>query len=268
MTCENRVCVAAAEAGPTDAGLWGCLGDVVEPTPTAATVNVVVPLLDLSTQKPVTAADVFARLCAKIDVNCTSPLQSGDAGTILSPDGAGLLHLTLQAGFDGFVLIDPILPDGGAPPDDAGEAGTPNVFVPSLVFFNPPLDTDLVYSTIVLVRTTELGEIAGIEGTAIDPSLGAVFMQTVDCFSAAAAGVSVMLDSTSSTTQGFYFEKGLPALNAPATDVTGYAGFVNAPLGTRLVTGTLHTTQQYIGKASVFTRPSTISYTVLAPSPP
>ncbi len=272
LTCQNHVCVgsdggaADADAAPiVEAGPWSCLGDVEVPTPTTNNVDVVVPLVNLTSQQPVSPADVFARLCAKIDVNCNSPLTSGDAGIILSPDGNGLLHLTFQAGFDGFVLIDPIIPDAGAP--DAGDGGMPNVFVPSLVFFNPPIDTNVLYSTIVMVRTSELSQIAGIEQTAIDPSLGAVFMQTVDCNSKASAGVSVTLDSTTTTTQGFYFENGLPKLNASSTDVTGYAGFVNAPLGTRTVTGKLEATQQRIGVTTVFTRPSAISYTVMAPSP-
>ena len=283
MACENNVCVAAeagagadagqdadagadVDAAPVDAGPWGCLGNVVSPAPGQNDVNVIVPLVDLSTQKPVTAADVFARICAKIDVSCSNPLTSGDAGVILSPDANGLLHLTLPNGFDGYVPIDPIVPDGGAP-SDAGDAGPPNVFVPSLVFFNPPIVTDATYTTIVMVRTSELGGIAQIEGTTIDPSLGAVFMETVDCSVHPAAGVSVSLDSTGTTTQGFYFKGGLPALNAPSTDVTGYAGFVNVPLGSRTVTGDVAATKQKIGTATVFTRQSTISYTVMAPSP-
>jgi len=261
MQCVNRVCVAVDsggnDAGPVDAGPWGCLGDVVVSTPTTTNVNVIVPLVDLSTQKPVTQVDV--RVCAKIDVNCTSPLA------VTQPDVSGLLHLTLAAGFDGFVLITPMVPDGGFP--DAGDGAPPDVVVPSIVFFNPPIEHDLVYTTIVLVKSSALVEIAAVEKTAIDPSLGAVFMETVDCNANPAAGVSVTLDSTGSTTQGFYFSGGLPVLNGSGTDVSGYAGFVNAPLGTRTVKGTLNATQQYIGTATVFTRPSMISYTTLAPSP-
>jgi hypothetical protein len=269
MQCVNRVCVAS-EGGtdtgpPVDGGPWGCLGNVAVDAAPPGSVNVVVPLIDLTSQQGVQPTDVFARICAKIDVNCNSPLASGDAGIILSPDAKGLLHLTIPAGFDGFVLIDPIVPDGGAP-SDAGDAG-PNVFVPSLVFFNPPIDHDLVYSTIVMVKTSELVTIATTEQTPIDPSLGAVFMETVDCYAKPAAGVAVTIDSQTSTTQGFYFKGGLPALNAPSTDQTGYAGFVNVPLGTRTVTGTLQATTQKIGSATVFTKASTISYTTMAPSP-
>jgi hypothetical protein len=270
MQCVDRVCVASDGGGGdadsdaiVDAGPWGCLGNVTIDAAPSGEVNVIVPLVDLTSQQGLQPTDVFARICAKIDVNCNSPLASGDAGIILNPDANGLLHLTLPAGFDGFVLIDPIVP-----PSDAGDAAPPpNVFVPSLVFFNPPIDHDLVYSVIVMVKTSELVEIATTEQTPIDPSLGAVFMETVDCTSKPSAGVSVVIDSQTSTTQGFYFKGGLPALNASSTDQTGYAGFVNAPLGTRTVTGTLQSTQEKIGSATVFTKASTISYTTMAPSP-
>jgi len=272
MRCENRVCVpndagvedaadaADADAAPVDAGQWGCLGHVVEPQSDAGNdVQVTVPLIDLTTKQPVTDTDVHAIVCAKIDVNCTSPLA------LTQPDASGHLVLTLASGFDGFVYIVPVLPEGGAP--DAGDGSPPDVFVPSLVFFNPPIYADTTYTTIVMVKSSELGGIAQIEGTTIDPGLGAVFMDTVNCYGQPAAGVGVTLDQTTGTTQGFYFQGGLPALNAPSTDATGYAGFVNAPLGTRTVNGTVAATQQHIGSATVFTRASTISYTVLAPSP-
>jgi len=252
LQCVNSVCGSPADAGP-----WACLGDVVVPQSTNVTVDVIVPLIDLATQMPVTSAS--ALVCAKIDVNCTSPLAA------TQPDASGLLHLTLQAGFDGFVLVLPVIPDGGAP--DAGDGGVPDVIVPSIVFFNPPIEHDLTYTTIVLVKTSALAQIAAVEKTTLDPTLGAVFMETVDCNGHPAAGVSVTLDSTGATTQGFYFSGGLPVLNGAGTDVSGFAGFVNAPLGTRTVKASLNATQQYIGTASVFTLASMISYTTLAPSP-
>jgi hypothetical protein len=277
LVCANHVCVApeaGADGGtdaepPVEAGPWSCLGNVPIPEAGTSDVSVVVPLVDLTTKSAVTAGDVFARICAKIDVNCNKPLSNGDAGVIVSPDAKGLLNLTLPSGFDGFVLIDPIVPssDAGSPDSGADAAPPPDVFVPSLVFFNPPIYGNLVYTTIVMVKTSELGQIAAVEQTTLDPSLGAVFMETVDCDFKPAAGVSVTIDSTSSTTQGFYFKGGLPALNAPSTDTTGYAGFVNVPKGTPTVTGKLEATQQKIGSATVFTQASTISYTVMAPSP-
>jgi hypothetical protein len=266
LQCVNNVCVStdasttdAADTGVVDAGPWGCLGSVVFPQPDASTVDVILPLVDLQTTQPVTTVD--ARACAKIDVNCTSPIIT----TV--PDAMGLVHLSnLPAGFDGFVLLTPMLPDGGAP-DAGADAAPPDVYVPSLVFFNPPIVRNLVYTTTVMVKTSALAQIAAAEQTTLDPTLSAVFMETVDCNGNAAAGVSVTIDSTTMTTQGFYFQGGLPALNAPATDMTGYAGFVNVSPTTHTVTGTLQATGQRIGTATVLTAKSMISYTTLAPSP-
>lgn len=281
--CINRVCVSADAGGPivdasgdsptdgaldatVDAGPWGCLGKVAPSTSPSISVNVVVPLVDLTTQQPVTSVDVTANVCARIDVTCTNPLTNGDGGVQVLPDPMGLLHLSLPAGFDGFVRIDPVFPAADAAATDP-DAGVPNVFVPSLVFFNPRIDHDLVYTTVVMVRRSELAQIAQIEGTVIDPSVGAVFLATDDCQGKPAPGVSVSLDSTGPSTQGFYFFNGLPVLNGASTDSTGYAGFMNAPLGSRVVSGKVAATGQEIGTTAVFTRPSTISYTVLAPSP-
>lgn len=274
MKCVDRVCVApSVDAGPdadaasdadaaVDAGPWSCLGNVTYPSPTKPQVSVTVPLIDLVSHAPHT--DVLARVCAKIDVNCQSPI----ATTV--PDANGQLHLTLSAGFDGFVLLTPLLPDGGIPDPDAGnipDGGLGQLVIPSLVFFNPPLFEDITYLTILLLTQNSLMQISQAENTTIDPSLGAVFMSAYNCNQQGSAGISVALDSTATSTGGFYFQGNLPSLTATATDSTGYAGFVNVPTGTRTVTGTLQATQQYIGKVSVFSRASMISYTVLAPSP-
>ena len=269
MKCVDRVCVGASDAGPdvdassdtgadVNTGPWGCLGHVTYPAPTKPQVAVTVPLIDAISKNPRT--DVLARVCTKLDGNCNTPLFPPT-----TPDANGMLHLTLAAGYDGFVLLTPLLPDGGTPPD-AGDAG-PNgqLVIPSLVFFNPPLFQDTTYLTILLLTQDELTQTAAIAGASPpDPSLGNVFMATYDCTGQNAAGVSVALDSTSSTTQGFYFLGSIPTLT---TSATGYAGFINVPIGGRTVTGTLQATQQYIGKTTVFSRASMISYTVVAPSP-
>ena len=272
MTCVNRVCVGgASDAGPdvvsdagedVDAGPWGCLGHVTYPAPTKPQVAVTVPLIDAISKAPRT--DVLARVCTKIDGACKTPLFPPT-----TPDANGMLHLTLAAGFDGFVLLTPLLPDGGTPPD-AGDAGPDgSLVIPSLVFFNPPLFQDTTYLTILLLTQDELVTTAAIVGSnlTIDPTLGNVFMAAYDCTSQNAGGVSLALDSTSSTTQGFYFSGSVPTLTTTATDSTGFAGFINVPIGTRTITGTLQATQQYIGKTTVFSRASMISYTVVAPSP-
>jgi hypothetical protein len=265
MQCINQVCVsveAAADVAndaPVDAGPWGCLGNVVFPQPDASTVSVTVPLVDLITMKPVTA--VNALLCAKTDFTCGTPLAS------TQPTMNGLLVFNnLTPPFNGYVLITPVLPDGGFP--DGGDGGSVlDLYVPSLVYFNPPLVHDTLYTTTILVTGYALGTVAMGAQTPLDLDAGAVFMETVDCNGHPAPGVSVIVDSTGPLTKGFYFQGGLPTTTASSTDVTGYAGFVNVPLGPRTVTGTLQGTGQRIGTATVLAAKSVISYTTLAPSP-
>lgn len=241
--------------------VWGCLGNVQTPMPKKPKVQVKVPLIELVTKMPVT--NVAAKVCAKIDVNCSSPLAT------TAPDAMGILTLTLDAGFDGFVEILPLLPDSGCQVEAGADAAAcfSALVIPSLVFFNPPLVDDLTYITVLMLNYDTLVVLAKANGDTIDPSQGAVFLEAVDCSFHAAKDVTISLDSTGSQTHGFYFSNGLPSLTASATDVTGYGGFINVPIGARTVTGVLKTTQKSIGKTSVLSKAGFISYTTMAPSP-
>jgi hypothetical protein len=243
--------------------VWGCLGNVIPPVVKKPKVTIAVPLTDLITKAPITA--VTAKVCAKIDVNCSTPLQSG-----VVPDSNGVLTFSLDAGFDGFVLIQPMLPDAGCPIDAGQDAATcyfPLVMA-SLVFFNPPLVDDTTYITIPMLSLDTLTTLAKANGDTVNTSLGSVFMEAVDCSFHAGKDVAVSLDSTTSETRGFYLIGGIPSLTASATDTSGYAGFINTPIGVRTVSGVLKPDSKFIGKISVFARPGFISYTTLAPSQP
>ncbi len=243
--------------------MWGCLGNVVAPPVKKPKVQVKVPLVELVSKQPVT--DVKVHVCAKIDVNCTTPLLGP-----IAPDLKGIVNVTLDAGFDGYVLIEPNLPDGGCQVE-AGQDAAPcylPLIMPSLVFFNPPLVDDTTYITVIMLSRDTLITLAKANGDAIDPSLGAVFMEATDCSFHAGKDVAISIDATTSSTRGFYFVGSIPSLTAGATDSTGYAGFINTPTGARTVTGVLKTNQKFMGKTSVFARAGYISYTDLAPSPP
>ncbi len=268
--CFSRTCQADTpdsapdvqpDATPPDP-VWGCLGNVVTPTPKKQKVHVTVPLIELITKFPVT--DVSVKVCAKIDVNCATPLQS----TV--PSAQGVIAIDIDAGFDGYVLIEPNLPDAGCKVDSGQDAATCYypLIAPSLVFFNPPLTDDTTYITVIMLSPDTLATLAKANGDTVDPTLGAVFMEAVDCSFHAAKDVAVSLDSTTMLTRGFYFTGSIPSLTASATDLTGYAGFINTPTGARTVTGVLKPSQKFIGKTSVFARPGHISYTTLAPSQP
>jgi hypothetical protein len=237
---------------------------------------VTLPLVDLITRKPITTG-IIARPCAKADVACSAPLS----GPVL-PDAMGRVAFTLESGFDGYVEVDPIGPDGGLPKDagadgsaskDAGadgggDAGNPlaGLYVPAMVFFNPPLVDDILYLAAPLVSYGGLTALAAQFGNTINPMFGAAVALAADCSGTPADGVSVSLDVSHSSTRTFYFVNGLPTEFADTTDVTGYSGFINVPPGIRTIAGTRKATGQRTGTISVVVRPGTVTYAVLPPN--
>jgi hypothetical protein len=281
--CVAQACVRPSiDAGPdvpapVDAGdagdpRWACLGSVPPKPVVKPQVLVTVPLIDVLTRKPVTTG-VVARPCAKADVTCSAPL----AAPVL-PDSMGRVAFTLDAGFDGYVEVDPLLPDGSAPMDagasDAGidggsaDAGNPlaGVYLPAMVFFNPPLVDDTVYISIPLVSYGALTTLAAQFGNTINPMFGAPFALAADCDGKPADGVSVSIDVSHSSTRTFYFVNGLPTEFTDATDATGYSGFINVPPGIRTITGKRKATGERTGTISVVVRPGTTTYAVLPPN--
>lgn len=259
--CESHVCVAAdgaaADSAAPDAGgdaydpVWGCLGHVTPPTFPKPMVNVSVPLVNLLGGAPVTAID--AKVCAKSDVACATPM-----GPTVNPNSQGILTFTLPAGFDGYVDMK-----SNGPVDDAGLPA----YIPALVFFSPPLSQDLIYLTIPLLSPAALGSLAAQFGNTVDPTLGAPFAAVDDCQAKPAAGASVSIDKADASTRTFYFVNNLPTESTTQTDKSGYAGFINVPPGIRDLTAQVADGGAFIGKVSVLVRPSTITYTVLPPTP-
>jgi hypothetical protein len=197
---------------------------------------------------------IDAKPCAKTDVTCMNPL-----GPVVQPNAQGILTFTVDAGFDGYIdLKSNVNTDGGPPP-----------YIPSLIFFNPPLADDTIYLTVPLVSPTALTLLAQQFGNVIDPTLGSPFQATYDCQNKPTAGVSVSIDlkSDAGNTRTFYFVNGLPSESATQTDYTGYSGFINVPPGIRTVTAALADGGVYVGKVSVLVRAGTITYTILPPTP-
>lgn len=255
--CINKTCVVADDSGmPMDSGvdafdpMWGCLGNVKPPSFPQPMVNVSVPLIDLVTQKPVTKMD--AKVCSKTDVTCSMPM-----GPTVQPNAQGILAFMLPAGFDGYVDMKSTMID---------DAGMP-AYLPSLIFFNPPLTVDLIYLTIPLVSPQALGLLAAQFGNQIDPMMGGPFAAIADCQGKPAAGASITIDKEVDASRTFYFVNGLPTESVNQTDKTGYSGFINIPTGIRNMTAFVADSGKQIGRVSVLVRPSTLTYTVLPPTP-
>jgi hypothetical protein len=58
-----------------------------------------------------------------------------------------------------------------------------------------------------------------------------------------------------------------PLTTAKTTDVDGFGGVLNLPVGPSIATATLASTNQYIGQTSFDVLPYTISYALVTPTP-
>ena len=282
--CVNRVCVARPPDPMSDAGdaseassdpVWGCLGHVVMGTPQSATVKVSVPFWDLIRMVPIN--DVAMRTCTKLDVTCSRPTQSA-----VPADSDGIVMLDVPALFDGYGQVFSLnnadsgevdasgdAGDVGDAASEAGDAnGVPSKYVPSLVFFNPPLVRDTTYNRVPLFVPNDIKVLAAVQGNSWDEQhFGMAFVGALDCAGKPAAGVAWEPSITDAMTKRFYYFNGLPDEAAVSTDSTGFAGLLNAPPGTITFTARVQATGQKIGSATMLVRAGVASYTYLAPVP-
>jgi hypothetical protein len=247
-------------------------------TAQSATVKVSVPFWDLIRMVPIT--DVAMRTCTKLDVTCSRPTQSAVAA---GPDG--LVRLDVPALFDGYGQVFSLNAgdggdgdgDAGATSDagDAGDAatagdanGVPPKYVPSLVFFNPPLVRDTTYNIVPLFVPDDIKVLAAVQGNTWDQQQhGIAFVGALDCAGKPVAGVAWEPSIVDAMSKRFYYIHGLPDEAAVATDSTGFGGLLNAPPGTITFTARVQATGQKIGSATMLVRPGVASYTYLAPVP-
>src|SRR5262249_25157432 len=95
-TCTANVCQKIEDP------VWGCLGNVTEPTPDMTKkVELSVQLQYVGDKSPITMATID--VCAKLDIDCTG--MSSDYPKGLHPDKMGFVKLSLIQGFDGFVSV-------------------------------------------------------------------------------------------------------------------------------------------------------------------
>lgn len=276
--CANHVCLPPAPGGDDGGGVqddassdpvWGCLGHVTMDTPQAPTAKVAIPFWDLIRMAPVT--DIAMQTCAKLDVSCSKPL-----GPFIRVGQDGILRTEVPTStpFDGYGQIITVGDDeaGTAAVDDGGtatDAGAPpsTHWMPSLVFFNPPLVRDTTYGQVPLFHPDDVQLIAQSQGNTVDPALGIAFVGVLDCSGNPAAGATWEPSVVDMKSRRFFYINSFPDEAATATDKSGRGGLVNAPVGTLTVTATVAATGKRIGSATVLVRPGVASYTFLAPTP-
>jgi hypothetical protein len=202
----GSVCVASVcEASDLQ---WGCLGASNPAATDAGPFTVTMHVRDLLNQSPL--AGVRADVCSKVDVACSDPRS-----TTMS-DADGLVTLTIDPNFSGFVSF------------------TSSQTAPTRYFFNPPVNSDQDIAPLSLSQPAARGAL--LQQLGASPDRGDILLTASDCTSAPAAGVKFQLVPESEGAVEYYLVNGLPSPNSPATDATGYGGFVNVDPGTWTIT--------------------------------
>jgi hypothetical protein len=188
-----------ADAGAGIAKRWACLDKVSKPPAEGPdTVEVGFDVLDFTTLKP--PEGLVVQVCSATDVSCTDPVLQD-----VLPDADGNLTFDLPFAFKGYF-----------------ELNAPG-FTPALSYNNVPAYTDGTYAGPLLVSPQAIQDLAGLGGESVDPNLGTVVLEVVDCDGHAGDGVK-LAKKEAEDERPFYFEGGLPDRELDMTAVTSALG--------------------------------------------
>ena len=267
---------------------WRCLGNVPEPpAPETEMATVLVQACNfISTNCATPVTGLTARLCDKLDVSCTNPINDNitDSGGRLSFDV--VTGGVLGVGFDGYLQITPptelctneaVFGEAGPllcslvgcdtqNPDDRCRVPT---FAPSLLFFNPNIRADIVDPIpLPLVPTSALQPVLAAVGQTFDPTTGVLFISSRDCDGKPARGVSLAINQHQDVVSELYVVDGNISGTATQTDSSGLGGFIGVPAGFVEVVGYVgDETGLRIGATGVRVAAFNITYSTLVPSP-
>ena len=132
--------------------MWGCLGNVEEPTPDLTKTVSFDVRLAYAVSGAAVSTDTVIDVCEKLDPNCTA--NSPDFPKGLNPDPNGVVELTVKEGFDGFVKITGASPDVLV--DSRVYVGRPIVEIPTVeeIQLFAPIDLQALASTACLLYTS------------------------------------------------------------------------------------------------------------------
>jgi hypothetical protein len=265
-------------------GPWDCLSDPGQrPPPSASTAWVRVPVCDALLGCSVPPRGLNARLCAKLDPTCASPIPTAityDRGAFEFEVATGTL------GFDGYLSISgPIalctdqdtfgdasgalcamLPECDPMAPDA-RCSMP-VYLNTLEFFNPPIIADRELAPLTLVTIQASLGIARATGTLVDPTTTGSLLPTVlDCDGVPAEGVTFSMENPQAETiRLMYVENSIPSVTRSQTDLTGSGVFIGVPEGFANVVA--HNSEgERIGSAGANVAVYSNSFITLVPSP-
>ena len=194
---------------------------------------------DLVTQMPFANAQI--KLCRKLDVDCAAP-----AGSAISDESGEVTFSADMTSFAGYLAVQA------------------TGIVPTLYFFNPPVDQDQAVSVSLASPAAYAGLLLQLGRQPI-PGHGSIVISSADCTGAPAAGVSYATVSGDGMTSPFYTVGGLPTVSATATDSDGYGGLINVPAGAATVAASLVSPHTDLGTISLLVQDGAITYSRVVP---
>lgn len=246
-TCENAVCVEPVVVDP----IWGCLGNVEEPTPDPSqSVSLTLHLIYANGSQNL-PTDATVDICDKLDPTCM--VSSPDFPKGAHPDASGSITLTVKQGFDGFVQIKHM-----TIMDSRIYVGRPVIEPPNITEIQllRPLD----YETLAIIA-------AG--GAEPDPTRGTAILRVADCSDNAASGVRFVVPTADSSSIEFYLINQGPVTppSATSTDADGFGGYFNLKPGPTVAQALREEDDAYVGESSFHVLENTISYVLISPTP-
>jgi len=248
--CEARgfmgaVCMASVcQKGDP---VWGCLGHVVEPVPDKTKRVDFSVRLTYTDQSAVTTATID--VCQKLDLDCTGVDPNYPKGLSPGPDGS--VSMSVVQGFDGFVRIS-----------------GPTI-MNSRVFVGRPIVTLPTVKEIRLLQPQEYQLLVAFAKQTVDMTRGTAILLALDCSGQSAIGVNFKVPTADAKSLEFYLINQAPTAPpaATATDVDGFGGFLNLPVGLSLVRSYRASDATLIGESSFQVLANTISYVQVSPTP-
>jgi hypothetical protein len=253
----TKACSTLAYCSPFDAGStsgfctggdYGCVGNVVYPPATSATIDVTVVLYDVSSGQ-VPAPNATVKACALTDASCASPVAMG------TTDATGTVQLTLPSSGTGF--------DGYA--DITGPSGDGGTLMEELVFLSEPQATGGPWFSVTVSTEASL---AKYWPAPIDPTRAQLVVVGYACGGSPSFGASLTVSNADSMTVLEYDgPDGLSqtATSFPPEDDNALAYAANVPAGTPTLAMSFQGAQ--VGTMGLGLRPGVSVGAFIAPTP-
>ncbi|MBK8936857.1 MAG: hypothetical protein IPM79_04190 [Polyangiaceae bacterium] len=252
--CVDGVCVDGGGEGGEGGGggapadpKWGCLGSVEWPPATQPTSVLRVRFRSAVSMTP--PANLAVRYCASLDVDCATPIAAD------VPVVDGRIELEVESGTRGYFEVT--------------STADPPTIRPAVLYFPRPASESSTPEDlpVTLVSPNEYLAIVNSAGFVDDPTRGTLLTVTTDCTAAPAAGVELSSPSQDEDSTPFYFVGLVPDPDATQTDVNGFGGIFNMPVGAGTVEARIAADDRLIGFASFQIRAGWLSNVAIEPTP-